>query len=225
MHNREMIHQAYEDTNRRTLSVWDAHPDIGIHRAEPFYHPDRLAITSGNRAGLLMAPLLSALETCIQDEPLANVAPLNGMHFTFFAVTQALYDKPDDAEELAGLIEIFKQHCDGHVMHISELRLVALADQLLLAGIPDAESLRVRQALVDHLLSTSWAGKIRERFPHTEIPQLFWHSTLLRYSAQYLPETLREFFRDNQHKNYGSLSLPVKLMMTNYNWSETFTLA
>lgn len=225
MHTREMIHQAYENTNRRTLEKWNANAATGAIRTEPFYHPTRLAITSGNRAGSPMHPLLSAIETAAQGDPLADVAPLNGMHFTFFCVTQALYDQPEDAEDVAELVAIFKEHCAGHVMHIDELRLVALPDQLLLAGFPDEQSLRVRQELVEHLMRTQWAGKIRERFPHTEIPQVFWHSTLLRYSADYLPESLRQFFRDNQHNNYGSLSLPVKLVMTDYNWMHTLMLA
>ncbi|CAM3975758.1 hypothetical protein RABR111495_21550 [Rahnella bruchi] len=225
MHTREMILQAYENTNHKTLNVWHEHTGTGVVRTEPFYHPDRLAITSGNRAGPSMSGLLADITKAAQGDALADVAPPDGLHFTFFAVTQALYDRPKDAEDLDGLIEIFNQHCRGHIMHISDLRLIALPDQLLLAGFPDEESLRVRQALVDHLLTTQWAGKIRERFPNTEIPQIFWHSTLMRYSAQYLPSALREFFLHNQQQNFGSLSLPVKLVMTNYNWTDTFTLA
>ncbi|WP_244212685.1 hypothetical protein [Rahnella woolbedingensis] len=194
-------------------------------RTDPFYPPDCLAITSGNRAGPSMKELLADIVTAAQGDVLADVAPTDGMHFTFFAVTQALYDRPENAEGLEELIEMFNQHCRGHIMHISDLRLIALPDQLLLAGFPDEESLRVRQALVDHLLTTQWAGKIHERFPNTEIPQMFWHSTLMRYSAQYLPSSLREFFLHNQQHNFGSLSLPVKLVMTNYNWTDTFTLA
>ncbi|MBU9845630.1 hypothetical protein [Rahnella ecdela] len=225
MHTREMIHQAYENTNLKTLSVWDTHPETGAVRTEPFYHPERLAITSGNRAGPSMSGLLEDIVTAAQGDALADVAPRDGMHFTFFAITQALYDRPEDAQNLDGLIEIFNQYCRGHIMHISDLRLIALPDQLLLAGFPDEESLRVRQALVEHLLTTQWAGKIRERFPNTEIPQIFWHSTLMRYSAQYLPSSLREFFLHNKQQNFGSLSLPVKLVMTNYNWTDTYTLA
>ena len=225
MHTREMIHQAYENTTTKTSGIWKNHRDTGEIRTEPFYHPTRLAITSGHRAGPRMAGLLADLATAAQEDPLADVARVNGMHFTFFAITQALYDRPEDAEGLADLISIFEQYCCGHVMQISDLRLVALPDQLLLAGFPDAESLRVRQALVEHLLNTPWAARIRERFPNTEIPQVFWHSTLLRYSAQYLPESLRVWFHENRQKDFGSLSLPVNLVMTNYNWTETFTLA
>ncbi|MFU2317180.1 hypothetical protein [Rahnella sp. PCH160] len=225
MHTAAIIQKAYDDATRRTLDEWNTHPDTGVIRTEPFYHPTRLAITSGNRAGPDMAGLLSALETAANGDPLADVAPLTGMHFTFFCITQALYDKPEDAEGIAGLTDIFRKHCDGHTLHIQDLRLIALPDQLLLAGFPDEKSQRVRQSLVDDLMKTPWAEKIRERFPHTEIPQVFWHSTLLRYSAQYLPAPLRVWFLENQHKSFGSLSLPVKLVMTNYNWTETLTLA
>lgn len=225
MHTAEMIQKAYDDANRRTREVWHSHPDTGAVRTEPFYHPTRLAITSGNRAGPAMAGLLSELEAVTQGDPLADVAPPGGMHFTFFCVTQALYDKPEDAEGAGELTDIFRKHCDGHIMHIRDLRLIALPDQMLLAGFPDEESQRVRQSLVNDLMKTPWAEKIWERFPHTEIPQVFWHSTLLRYGAQYLPEPLRVWFDENQHRNFGSLSLPVKLVMTNYNWTETRTLA
>ena len=224
MHTGKMIHQAYEETTRRTLGLWQAHPQTGEVRSAPFYHPTRLAITSGNRAGAPMAGLLARAEHAAQGDPLADIAPPEGMHFTFFAITQALYDRPEEAEGLAELTDIFRQHCAGHVMRLSDLRLVALADQLLLAGIPDEESLRVRQSLVEHLLGTSWAGKIKDRYPGAAIPQIFWHSTLLRYSAQYLPSTLRDFFHENQHQRFGEISLPVKLVMTNYNWTDTVDL-
>ena len=225
MHTREMIQKAYQNTNSKTLTIWNEHPETGAVRTEPFYHPHRLAITSGNRAGPSMSGLLADITAAAQGDVLADVAPPDGMHFTFFAVTQALYDRPEDAENAVELTEIFNQYCRGHIMRISDLRLIALPDQLLLAGFPDEESLRVRQSLVEHLLSTQWADKIRERFPNTEIPQIFWHSTLMRYGAQYLPSSLREFFLQNQNKNFGSLSLPVKLVMTNYNWTDTYTLA
>ena len=225
MHTGEMIHQAYENTTERTLNLWKAQGETGAVRTEPFYHPTRLAITSGNRAGAVMAGLLSDLTTAAQSDKRADVAPPDGMHFTFFAITQALYERPEDAEGLAGLVSIFEQHCAEHVMKISDLKLVALPNQLLLAGIPDSESLRVRQSLVEHLLATKWAGKIKDRYPNAAIPQIFWHSTLLRYSAEFMPEPLRAFFRENQYKNFGSISLPVKLVMTNYNWTDTFFLS
>ena len=225
MHTGEMIHQAYESTTERTLELWNAHGETGAVRTEPFYHTTKLAITSGNRAGGAMAGLLSDLTTAAQGDPLADIAPTDGMHFTFFAITQALYDRPEDADDLAGLADIFQQHCAGHVMQISELQLVALPNQLLLAGIPDGESLRVRQSLVEHLLATKWAGKIKDRYPDAAIPQIFWHSTLLRYSAEFISEPLRAFFREKRQQPFGSVSLPVKLVMTNYNWTDTVFLS
>ncbi|QLK63272.1 hypothetical protein GE278_11180 [Enterobacteriaceae bacterium Kacie_13] len=225
MHTGEMIHQAYENTIERTLNLWNAHGETGKARTEPFYHPTKLAITSGNRAGAAMAGLLSDLTAAAQGDKLADIAPPGGMHFTFFAITQALYDSPEDAEDLAGLVETFEQHCAGHVMQISELQLIALPNQLLLAGIPDRDSLRVRQSLAEHLLATKWAGKIKDRYPNAAIPQIFWHSTLLRYSAEFMPEPLRAFFHENRHRNFGAVSLPVKLVMTNYNWTDTVLLS
>jgi len=225
LHTGKMIHQAYEDTIQKTLGLWNAHSETGEVRTQPFYHPTKLAITSGNRAGASMAGLLSGLTTAAQGDPQADIAPAEGMHFTFFAITQALYERPEDADDVAGLADIFRQHCAGHIMQISELRLVALPNQLLLAGIPDQASLRVRQSLVEHLLTTKWAGKVKDRYPNAAIPQIFWHSTLLRYGAQYLPESLRAFFCENQYKSFGSVSLPVKLVMTNYNWTDTVFLS
>lgn len=225
MHYAKMIHQAYEETTQKTLALWNEHAEAGEVRTEPFYHPSKLAITSGNRAGSVMSGLLSDLAAAAQGDVLADIAPPNGMHFTFFAITQALYERPEEAEDITGLIEIFVQHCADYVMTIRGLRLVALPNQLLLAGLPDQESLYIRQSLVEHLLDTKWAGKIKNRYPNAAIPQIFWHSTLLRYGAQYLPESLRAYFRENQHKNFGSVSLPVKLVMTNYNWTDTIFLS
>lgn len=76
---------------------------------------------------------------------------------------------------------------------VRELRLVALPNQLLLAGIPDTLALRQRQAFCERLLTTDWQAALRLRHGNTPLPAPFWHTTLLRYQADCLPESLRRF--------------------------------
>lgn len=223
----DTIHQAYQRVTQDTLNRWEIESGKGRVIEQPFYHPTKLAISSGNRP-LLAEPLLkllAALNQASQGDALADVNPPQGVHFSFFPITRDIYDRPQDALGSEQVQAIFHQHCAGHVMHISQLRLVALPNQILLAGIPDQQSLRVRKRLADALLDSPWQEKVRARYPSGDIPQLFWHSTLLRYSAERVSAELREVFKRFQPVDFGSVSLPVRLVMCSYNWQRLFTLA
>lgn len=227
MQSKDAIHQAYEKVTNNSLALWETSAGRGTPIETPFYHPTRLAVSSGNRPHLCdsLLELLMALNQVAQSDPLVDVNPPQGVHFSFFPITRDIYDSPQDVEDIEQLQAIFTQHCANHVMHISQLRLVALPNQILLAGIPDEKSLRVRQRLADVLLDSPWREKVRARYPSGDIPQLFWHSTLMRYSADVVSPEIREAFKRFQHLDFGQVQLPVRLVLCSYNWQRLFTLA
>lgn len=218
----ERIHQAYEDVTQKTIKLWERSAGSTTIRDAPFYHPTKLAFSSGNRPALSrdLQLLLRTMQETTQGDVLADLNPVNAVHFSFFAVTNALYDSVEQAEGREEVEAIFTRCCAGHVMHISQLRLVALPNQILLAGIPDAQSLEVRKQLADALLVSSWGDKVRARYPSGNIPQLFWHSTLLRYSADAVSPELQALFLRFQNQDFGEVSMPVRLVMCNYNWQQ-----
>ncbi|XZV66054.1 hypothetical protein M1D79_10630 [Enterobacter sp. SA24] len=103
---------------------------------------------------------------------------------------------------------------------ISDLRLVALPDQLLLAGTPDAVSLARRQHFADALLASPWKSALTQRYGNTPLPPPFWHSTLVRYEAARLPVRFRKYFEDQRASRFGGVSAPLTLALVNYNWSK-----
>lgn len=223
----ENIHRAYEEVTRNTLQGWEKSAGCGAARDEPFYPPTKLAISSGNRPALSPAllSLLSAMQEVTRCDSLADLNPVDGVHFSFFPVTNALYDNVEQADLREEVAEMFTRYCSGHVMHITQLRLVALPNQILLAGLPDEQSLIIRKQFADALLASDWADKVRARYPHGDIPQLFWHSTLLRYNAEWMSPALRELFLHYQNHDFGEVSIPVRLVMCNYNWQQVTVLA
>jgi hypothetical protein len=227
MQLKDVIHQAYEKVTKNSLELWEAKAGSGTPIETPFYHPTKLAVSSGNRPHLCdsLLELLMALNQVAQRDPLVDVNPPQGVHFSFFPITRDIYGNPQDVEGIEQLQAIFTQHCANHVMHISQLRLVALPNQILLAGIPDEQSLRVRQRLADALLDSPWCEKVRARYPSGDIPQLFWHSTLMRYSADVVSPQIREVFKRFQQIDFGEVQLPVQLVLCSYNWQRLFTLA
>jgi len=221
------LDQAYEDVTQKTLKLWERSAGQGAVRDEPFYPPTKLAISSGNRPPLSpeLLSLLSEMKASTQGDPLADPNPAEGVHFSFFPVTNALYNSVEEAQDRNEVAAIFTRCCADHVMHISQLRLVALPNQILLAGLPDAQSLRVRKQFAEALLASKWAGKVRARYPNGDIPQPFWHSTLLRYSAGVVSPELYALFLRFQNQDFGSVSVPVRLVMCNYNWQQVEFLA
>ena len=143
---------------------------------------------------------------------------LECLHSTFLAVTGHTYDALSDLPELDELRRIFARVCHGKSYGLRHLRLVALPNALLLAGYPDPETLARRHTLAENLLASPWQGSVRARYPGGPIPPVFWHSTLLRYQAERLPETIRRFYHARARERYGEVSLPIRLLATNYNW-------
>ncbi|XWJ92423.1 hypothetical protein ACRARH_09720 [Phytobacter ursingii] len=215
----------YEATSERTLAAWQRAPDCGDIMLQGYYDPHKLALASGIQPPLptLVASLRQQLAIRVSDDTLADVMPADGLHFTFLPITLPLYttaEPPDDMSTLLTLWQRWRQHS----VRISELRLVALPGQILLAGIPDEKSQQARQQFCDALLASPWRTLLLDRHAHTPLPPPFWHTTLLRYRAHYLPPSLRRFFLANRQQRYSSVEGMLKLAQVNYNWTRVLPI-
>lgn len=222
MFNPNALQQLYSTTSETTLARWAAHPNRGKVLEQGFYDRHKLAITSGIKPSLTqpLQNLLSEINGLVQGDALADAMPLTGLHFTFFAVTMPIYQKGDIDDIDPNLLAIFAKNAKKQIMKISDLRLVALPNQLLIAGVPDEESYAAKEAFARQLLASPWRDKVLTRHGDIPLPPLFWHSTILRYQAEFLPARFREYFRAHQAVNYGNVSSVVRLAFTNYNWTE-----
>ncbi|PWC19666.1 hypothetical protein [Brenneria corticis] len=221
----DILQDLYHSTSEATLQQWEKQSGIGELMKGHYYDTSRLAFTSGFQPPATpdIRRLLAQLDELAGNDPLADVMPVYGLHFTFLPITQQIYSpdrQPDNFSELQSLW----QEYEGKTVRISDLRLVALPGQLLLAGIPDKESIAARHQLASSLLASSWQEALRNRHANTPLPAPFWHSTLLRYRAQRLPEAFRQFFIAQRHQRYGSVHGRLKLVLSNYNWTQLRTI-
>lgn len=222
MLNSDELQQLYARTSEKTLATWATQPGIGNIREQAFYDPNKLAITSGIQPALTepLNLLLHELHELAGNDSYADVMPFSGLHFTFFAITMPLYQQRDSAILDPFLLAAFKEHAKNLTVTISDLQLVALPNQLLIAGTPDVKSLVAKEAFARQLLDSPWREKLRERHGDIPLPPPFWHSTLLRYQADFLPARFRDYFLTRQTRHYGAVSAKADLALTNYNWTE-----
>lgn len=215
----------YEATSERTLVAWQKATDCGEVMLQDYYDPHKLALASGIQPvpSTDIASLRHQLAELARGDALADVMPADGLHFTFLPLTLPLYTATEQPENMASLLELWHRWRQRTV-HIRELRLVALPSQLLLAGIPDEQSQQARQQFCNALLASPWRTLLLDRHAHTPLPPPFWHTTLLRYRAQYLPPSLRRFFLANRQQRYGSVEGMLKLAQVNYNWTRVLPI-
>jgi len=227
MQTYEAIKQGYRVASRQTLLRWREHDGAGQPLTTPFYPPDRLSITTGIKAAPTAAirQLLTELRLQVGNDPLADVMAEQGLHFTLLALTPAQFGDNDVIGHLPALQAVFRACCGDRFMRLDGLHLVALPNQLLLAGYPDEASLAARGQLAQQILTSPWGEALRERYKNDPLPPLFWHSTLLRYQAEYLPEQLRRFYLSHQHQTYGGIAAPMVMMLADYHWQKAKLLA
>lgn len=220
MNWREEISHGYQSATERTLQRWQENPGVGVVRDAPFYPTEMMAVTTGIKISppMPILQLIGDLAALTRNDPLADVMQEQGLHFTFLALSTACYQSGDDIKGLPALREIVTDHCLHQELTLQHLQLVALPNQLLLAGYPQEETWRLRTTLVEKLVSSPWRSTLEERYKNDPLPPLFWHSTLLRYRADYLPGLLRTYFLQHQHVDYGTLSAPIMLQLANYTW-------
>ncbi|WP_165461323.1 hypothetical protein [Atlantibacter sp.] len=210
----------YQRTNNNTQALWRDAPGCGERMEGDYYQKATFSPVVGIRpspSGALH-DLLLAVNALAAGDPLADAMPLHGLHFTFLAIALPHYQRHQQPEKLASLQRIWQAYPARNTT-ISALQLVALPGQLLLAGIPDPASLTDRTTLAQKLLESPWREDIQARYAGTPFPPPFWHSTLLRYRAQRLPDQWRDFFQAHQQQRFGVVCARRELVMANYNWT------
>ena len=215
----------YDATSDATLEKWKNDEGAGALR-RPSFPFTKVGVTSGS---YIQPPhpafeILSELEHLAGRDPNADITKPECFHLTFLAILTVSYDVVEELPSVDGLKEIFRRICHGKEFLVQKLGLVALPNALLLAGHPDDASLSLRGEFAEALLASPWKGHLEARYHGGVIPPIFWHTTLVRYHAEYLPEELRAFFKSNRSKTYGRLVLPIHLMSTNYNWKMSVQL-
>ncbi|EJJ0546828.1 hypothetical protein ACN5L9_000276 [Cronobacter sakazakii] len=220
------LQEMYRTANENTLAIWSKNAGIGEIRKENYYDPVKLALATGIQptVPVKVSRLLCELQQLTQDDPLADILPAHGLHFTFLPLTLPLYNinepLPANVEQLTTLWTQF----DAKKIIIRNLQLVALPGQLLLAGIPENPAIALRQSFCEKVLETDWKNELLRRHHGSALPAPFWHSTLLRYNAAFLPATLRQFFLKRQDMDFGDVTGELILAKVNYNWTQCYPL-
>ncbi|WEF26593.1 hypothetical protein PYR66_14810 [Klebsiella aerogenes] len=216
----------YRSTNLNTIGMWEDNAEIGEIREENYYDPVKLALATGikPRMSFSVSQLFDELNELTRDDPLADILPKHSFHFTFVPLTLPLYKAnerlPSKAEQLKN---IWAGYHSKKIV-IRNLRLIALPSQLLLAGIPDEPAIAMRQSFCERILESKWKDELLMRHSSSPLPAPFWHSTILRYSATFIPATVREFFLERQEIDYGDVVGELTLARINYNWEKFYPL-
>ncbi len=214
----------YRSTNLNTLAIWKKNAGIGEIREDSYYDPVKLALATGIKPAMPspVSRLVNELNAVISNDPLADILPTESFHFTFLPLTLPLYQVneplPDKVQQLTTIWTGY----DSKKIVIRHLRLVALPSQLLLAGIPEEAAVTMRQSLCEEILASRWKEELLMRHSNTPLPAPFWHSTILRYHAAYLPAAVRQFFLERQNNDYGDVAGELTLARISYNWTKFY---
>ncbi|MFK3703589.1 hypothetical protein ACI2JR_01245 [Klebsiella sp. NPDC088457] len=220
------LQNMYLSANEDTIAIWAKNAGIGEIREENYYDPLKLALAAGIQppVPVCVSRLIGELKRLTKDDPLADTLPTQGFHFTFLPLTLPRYKVnellPAKVDQLTNIWTGFH----GKKIVIRDLRLVALPSQLLLAGIPESPAIDMRQSFCEKVLNSHWKNELLMRHTGSPLPAPFWHSTLLRYSAAFLPVTLRQFFSERQAINFGDVAGELTLAKINYNWTKCYPL-
>ena len=217
------LESIYAARSRQTLTQWQGANASSVCTATKSFYPEHLyALTSGIRPALNPAiiALLHELGALTAGDPRADIMHPDNFHVTFLPVTPAQYQRREAMPSTLILEKAFNQSVKHRHLQVDMLRLVALPDQLLLAGVPDELAVTERALFWETLMSGEWREPLQERHAGKSSPPVFWHTTLLRYHAATLPSSLRTFFIANQHQCYGSVQGTIRLAATTYNWSD-----
>jgi hypothetical protein len=220
------LESLYRSVNENTVAIWSENAGIGKIKQGNYYDPVRLALAAGIQPPVSfdVSCLIYELQQLTKDHPLADILPTPGFHFTFLPLTLPLYNDneplPEKIDELTNIWSEF----DAKKIVIRDLRLVALPSQLLLAGIPDSSAITMRQSFCEQVLDSHWKNELQMRHSGSSLPAPFWHSTILRYGADFLPASLRQFIIERQAVNFGDVAGELKLARVNYNWTTCYPL-
>ncbi|MCA9971830.1 MAG: hypothetical protein KC425_16510 [Anaerolineales bacterium] len=223
----EALETAYAQLTQKTLRQWQAQPAAGPPRGHA-YPPDKLGLATGCLLppGGALARLHAALAALAQADPLVDLVPADSLHVTFLALALDQFASVDDLPaELTAVYPLLARHLCGLDYRLCRLRLVPLPRALVLAGIPDAASDAARRALAADLLASAWRPFLAARYAGYAIPPLFWHTTLVRYRADYAPPALRALFHQFRAARFADLTLgQPQLVAASYDWSRRHVL-
>lgn len=220
------LHNIYRSANENTVAIWGENAGIGDIRQGNYYDPVKFALAAGIQPSVSsdVTRLLCELQQLTRDDPLADVLPADGFHFTFLPLTLPLYHENASLPEKVDQLTAIWTGLDAKKIVIRNLRLVALPDQLLLAGIPESPAVAMRQSFCEKVLDSDWKHELLMRHSGSPLPAPFWHSTLLRYNAAFLPVTLRRYFLERQTVDFGDVAGELTLAKINYNWTKCYPL-
>lgn len=227
MDNDNYLQKIYFNRSQETIHEWLLEPGNDPNDKDVVFYPEKLlALTSGIQPELNphIRALLSDIKSLTDNDPLAEVMREENFHLTFLAVTQSIYESYKEISDITDLAERFSHIIKNSELKVKELQLVALPNQLLLAGIPDKESISLRQRFWDDLMNSDWRLKLQERYPGKALPPEFWHTTLLRYKSKKLPPLIREYFLSNSDMRYGEVEGKIKLVLAQYDWQSPLNI-
>ncbi|WP_312179210.1 hypothetical protein [Pantoea sp. CTOTU46764] len=222
----ESLQKMYLSTNQNTIASWMKNRGIGDSKKDHYYDPLKLALAAGIKPTVpdCVSQLIDELNGLTKDDSLADTLPTQGFHFTFLPLTLPLYKVNEPLpEKVDQLTNIWTEYHAKKII-IRQLRLVALPSQLLLAGIPDCSAIDMRQSFCEKVLDSQWNNELLTRHTGGPLPAPFWHSTILRYRAAFLPATVRQFFIERQAMNFGDVAEELILAKVNYNWTKCYPL-
>ncbi|MDR6247070.1 hypothetical protein QE378_000227 [Klebsiella variicola] len=132
------LQNIYRSTNANTLAMWEDNAGIGEVRSEHYYDPVKLALATGIQPPIpfMVSRLLDELKNVTGTDPLADIQPAHGFHFTFLPLTQPRYKVNEPLPENMEQLRQFWREFHGRKIVIRRLRLVALPSQLVAGGDP-----------------------------------------------------------------------------------------
>lgn len=95
MHSPADLSMLYQETSKRTLSLWRDAPGCGEVMQNDYYQKETFAPVTGIQPPLSDAlhALVTAVDALAEGDPLADAMPLHGLHFTFLAIALPRYPR------------------------------------------------------------------------------------------------------------------------------------
>lgn len=209
----------YTDRSLETIREWSADRIENSKKDIVFYPEKLLALTSGTQPdlNLKIRTLMADIYSLTINDPFAEVIRKENFHITFLAITQSIYESLEDVAALSNLKDRFGFVIRNNELKVRDLRLVALPNQLLLAGTPDNSSIILRQKMWDDLINSEWASKLISRYQGNTPPD-FWHTTILRYKSHSLPPLIKDYFLSHCKNRYDGIEGKINLVLAPYDW-------
>ncbi|MBT5960441.1 MAG: hypothetical protein HOG99_02815 [Gemmatimonadetes bacterium] len=223
----EEIEEAYAQTRSATLAAWAEHEGCG----EPIsagFSKELLGVAVGqrfNHEGWL-SELHARAKQCAASDTAMDVVPRDCLHFTFLALAKSEFGSVDSLPlELSSAKEAYRSHVAALSFTMNRVRLLPLRNALVLAGVPDETSHRVRAEFASTLLGGPWSKHLRARYDGFEIPPTLWHTTLVRYESEFLPKAVRDLYHEFASQSIDRIVIgtPILAAVT-YNWTRVSDL-